>query len=201
MIRRLLIATLLLAIGAAEAAEPYGKLFFTSHQRATLDAARQQKIRIDIGPEEQEAAPLPEHITVNGIIRRNDGKSTVWVNNRMVSDHAAIPGVTAKPNPKESSRVTLGLPQTGRNVELKVGQSVEAVSGTIEEGYARRPPLPAVKPEADRAPDAQDAEKTASPLSFKTTQSRAGDARRTPDKSRRGKRVDPALESAQESRQ
>jgi hypothetical protein len=46
--------------------------------------------------------------------------------------------------------VTLQVPQSGRIVTLKPGQSVELLGGTVEEGYARRveAPKPEPKPAA-----------------------------------------------------
>ena len=38
--------------------------------------------------------------------------------------------------------------QSGRSVDLKVGQSAELLSGTVEERYSRRDPAAAPKPEA-----------------------------------------------------
>jgi hypothetical protein len=39
---------------------------------------------------------------------------------------------------RPDGRIVIDTAQGGNNVELKVGQSVEIVSGTIEEPYARR---------------------------------------------------------------
>ena len=40
---------------------------------------------------------------------------------------------------KSDNRVRLSVSESGRSVDLKVGQTVEIVSGTIEESYLRRP--------------------------------------------------------------
>lgn len=67
--------------------------------------------------------------------------------------------------------VSLQVPQSGRSVDLKVGQSIELLSGTIEEPYSRKPPVaapepkPAAKPAVEAkgakppAPDAAAAER------------------------------------------
>jgi pyruvate/2-oxoglutarate dehydrogenase complex dihydrolipoamide acyltransferase (E2) component len=55
--------------------------------------------------------------------------------------------------------VTLQVPQSGRSVILKPGQSVELLSGAVEEGYSRRleAPKPEPKPAAKPAADARSA--------------------------------------------
>ena len=132
-----------LALGtyAVGAAEP-GRLFFTPAQRATLDTARKQNIRTEIGSDESEkpavaAAPLPQNISVNGMIRRSDGKHTIWLNNRVINDRQSG-GISASVA-RHDNQVRLNVPESGRNVQLKVGQTVEIISGAVEESYLRRP--------------------------------------------------------------
>lgn len=141
-----LAAAIVLMLGAGTAAgADLGRLFFTPAQRAVLDTARKQNIRSEVGSEnEQAAAPVPQNVSVNGVVRRSDGKSTVWINNRAVSAPQTS-GINVSPN-KHDNHVKLTVPESGRSVDLKVGQSVEIVSGTIEEGYSRRTtPKPAAK--------------------------------------------------------
>ena len=159
---RLMAVVLMLCTGAATSAD-LGRLFFTPAQRTTLDNARKQNLRIEIGTEKAPTPapepPLPQDVSVNGVVRSSDGKSTVWLNNRPVTGRSAS-GISVSTN-KNDSRVTLKVPETGRSIDLKVGQTVEIVSGTIQEGYSRRPtPKPGAKmaPAAENAaPQAQDA--------------------------------------------
>jgi hypothetical protein len=133
-----------------------GRMFYTPTQRGTLDAARKQNIRTEVGNDNSEqpaaapAAPLPQNISVNGVIRRSDGKSTIWLNNRVVSEHPTS-GINATVG-KADNRVRLSVPESGRSVDLKVGQTVEIVSGAVGESYLRRP---AGKPEAKTAPEGE----------------------------------------------
>ena len=144
---RLTAIVVLMICASAAANADLGRLFFTPAQRATLDNARKQNIRIEIGSDnEQTAAPVPQNVSVNGMVRSSDGKSTVWLNNRAVTEKNAG-GLNVSTN-KNDSRVKLSVPESGRSVDLKVGQSVEIVSGTIAEGYSQRPPA---KPEAKGA--------------------------------------------------
>ena len=131
--------------GNAAGAE-IGRFFFTPAQRAALDAARKQNVRVEIGNEEAEkpptaaapAAPLPQTIRFNGLIQRSDGKNTVWLNNKPVTETTSG-GLNISTN-RNDPRLKLQVPESGRSMDLKVGQSAEIVSGTIEEGYRRRPP-------------------------------------------------------------
>jgi len=153
------LAAMLLIAGTACGAD-LGRMFFTPAQRATLDNARKQNIRVEINDENAEqpaaaAPPLPQNISVNGMIRRSDGKDTIWINNRPVTDQNA--GGFKISSPKGSDRIHLTVPESGRSVDLKVGQSVEIVSGTIEENYSRRA---AVKSEVKGAPATEGAAAT-----------------------------------------
>ena len=160
------------APAAAQPAGPPGRLFFTPAQRASLDVARTQRARALLANEkpEQEAAPVPQTITYGGMVRRSDGKSTVWFNNQPVNDREPLGGaIVGRVRPDGS--VTLQVPQSGRSVNLKPGQSVELLSGTVEEGFSRRlevskpEPKPAAKPAAEgksartATPDSADAER------------------------------------------
>src|SRR6478735_5420725 len=145
----------LLAIANAASAAELGRMFFTPAQRATLDNARKQNIRVEIGNESEQqpaAAPVPQNVSVNGIIRRSDGKNTIWLNNRVVNEQNPS-GMNAA-IVKSDNRVRLSVPDSGRSVDLKVGQTVEIVSGTIEESYLRRP---AAKAEIKNAPEGEKA--------------------------------------------
>jgi hypothetical protein len=139
----------LMLIACTACAAELGRMFFTPAQRATLDNARKQNIRVEIGSDNEQpaAAPVPQNVSVNGLIRRSDGKSTIWLNNRIVNEQQAS-GMKAAIG-KNDNRVRLSVPESGRSVDLKVGQTVEIVSGTIEESYLRRP---AAKPEAKTPP-------------------------------------------------
>jgi hypothetical protein len=137
---RILALLCVLEIANAASAAELGRMFFTPAQRATLDNARKQNIRAEIGNENEQqpaAAPVPQNVSVNGVIRRSDGKNTIWLNNRAVNEQQ--PGSLNAAIGKGDNRVHLKVPESGRNLDLKVGQTVEIVSGTVEESYLRRP--------------------------------------------------------------
>lgn len=153
MKRVLLGLVLALAPPASDAAEPLGRLFYTPAQRAQLDAARVQKSRAATVVEPDQAPPLPEIVTYGGVVRRSDGRTTVWINDRAVNDGKVPGGVPVTSRLRPDGSVNLGIAQSERSVNLKVGQSVEIVSGTIAEPYGRAPSTakPADKPAASGA--------------------------------------------------
>ena len=148
-----------IAQATAKAAEPIGRLFFTPAQRASLDVARSQRARTTLATEKTEeitAAPVPKTITYDGMVRRSDGKTTVWINSRPVHDKeptgAAIVGQV-----RPDGGVSLQVPQSGRSVDLKPGQSIELLSGAVEEAFSRKPPVaaPETKPPPKPAAEAK----------------------------------------------
>src|SRR5687768_9334675 len=152
----LMLAAALLPLPAAaqQQQEPMGRLFFTPAQRSSLDVARSQRARATLSTErteEQPAVPQEQTITYGGAVRRSDGKSTVWINGRPVTEQEAAAGATVVGRVGADGSVSLQVPQSGRSVQLKPGQSIELLSGTIEEAYSRKP----VAPEAKPAPDAK----------------------------------------------
>ena len=136
---------------AAQAQERLGRLFFTPAQRASLDVARSQRARAALSTEkpEQEATPVPQTITYSGVLRRSDGKTTVWINNQPVQDRESAGAAAIVGRVRPDGSVTLQVPQSGRSVSLKPGQSVELLTGAVEEGYPRG--IEAAKPEAKPA--------------------------------------------------
>ena len=151
----------LMAAEPAAAAEPLGRLFFTPEQRVQLDVARSQKSRATLSAEKEEAAPAPEIVTYGGMVRRSDGRTTVWINHRAVPDQGPAAGTAITNRVRPDGGISLQVPQSGRSVDLKVGQSVELLSGTVEEGYARRLTAPKPEPKPAAKPEPQSAAKSA----------------------------------------
>jgi hypothetical protein len=152
MLLMLAAALLPLPAAAQQQQEPMGRLFFTPAQRSSLDVARSQRARATLATERTEEQPLTpqeQTITYGGAVRRSDGKSTVWINGRPVMEQEAAAGATVVGRVGADGSVSLQVPQSGRSVQLKPGQSIELLSGTIEEAYSRKP----VAPEAKPAPD------------------------------------------------
>ena len=133
--RAFAIAVLSMAAAGAAAAE-MGRMFFTPEQRAMLDKSRRQPGRADAGDEyKPPPPPVPHDVSVTGLIRRSDGKYTIWLNNQMVTEKQKSP---VNAGVGQQNHVRLRAPDGRRSVEVKVGQTLETVSGTVAENYARR---------------------------------------------------------------
>lgn len=142
------------------AADLLGRLFLTPQQRAQLETTRAQRDRRLLTQEAEGATaapalpPVPNVVTYSGVVRRNDGKSTVWINgkpvnerNREQPDHeVSVTGL------RSDGAVSVAIPQAERRASLKVGQSLAVTSGTIEESYLRRETLVRQTPNTPAAP-------------------------------------------------
>lgn len=126
---------------AALAAEPVGRIFYTPEQRAQLDSLRKQRAIVSQARDE----PAPETVTYNGIVRRSDGKTVVWMNNQPLSDAELRSGQALVGSIGRDGKLTLSSQQggDGPKLELKVGQSATLLSGKVDESFAQRPAAPA----------------------------------------------------------
>ena len=109
---------------AANAAdgEALGRLFFTPERRTTLERQRLSNI--------QETQTLQgASISLNGVVHRSSGKSTVWINGRPQHEtDAARTGVSAAITAKNpgSAMLTAGEETPAR---LSVGESMNRATG------------------------------------------------------------------------
>lgn len=156
-----LTALLLLAFSQlAQAADPapIGRIFFSPEQRAQLDVLRTQKaVATQVRDE-----PVPENVTYNGIVRRSDGKATVWINNEALTDTELRVKQSIVGRIDRSGQILLQTPQVSgaAQLQLKVGQTAELLSGKVDETYsaqrqaaaAKTKPAPPQKPVAAAVP-------------------------------------------------
>ena len=129
--RILLVLAAMLPWWATHAAEPWGRLFFTPSQRATLDAgkpvAKPRAVRA--------LAPRgPRAVTLNGIVTRSDGESAVWVNGREAGGET-VPGVSASTSSTDPTSAQIRVGGARKFVQLRVGQHLDPVSGKVLEPY------------------------------------------------------------------
>jgi hypothetical protein len=126
---------------AAPEVRVLGRFFFTPAERARLDVLRRrpppaQPEVAAAKPEAPPARPAPQYVILNGVVRRSDGTTTVWLNNKPVTGPRSEEGLVVTPSGRSGSgNVTVRVPETGRSVDLKVGQQVEMRSGQVQEGY------------------------------------------------------------------
>ncbi len=120
---------------AANSAETLGRLFFSPEQRAQLDTLRIKKVVASQTKDE----PPPEFVTYGGIVRRNDGRTTVWVNNKALSDKEIRETSSLVGRVERDGRITVQTNAPGSitpTLQLKVGQSAELLSGRVQEPFS-----------------------------------------------------------------
>lgn len=128
-----------------------GRLFFTPAERAALDTQRKLAGEMANRPVRKDTdapkAPPPKMVTLNGVLRRSDGETTIWVNGQPV--HEQFRDVDVMPGSISREGVAVQLPGSGRRVKLKVGQSVDSATGEVEESYRRALETEEAGPAAD----------------------------------------------------
>ncbi len=128
----LLLLSALSCSGAVFAAEPLGRLFFSPAQRNALDAGKKISApRAGRAPAEPRG---PREVTLNGVVTRSDGESTVWVNGRALGARPAS-GVSATASGSDPTAARVKLRGTPSSVHLRVGQRLERTTGKIAEPY------------------------------------------------------------------
>ncbi|MGB4812640.1 MAG: hypothetical protein WBP13_09215 [Methylophilaceae bacterium] len=129
----------------------FGRLFSRPAERSNLDYMRQnQKLKViipqaEVAPESLEklAPPeLPDPITMQGYVKRNDGKAnTLWINNQAVQENSTVDDVKiGKLNQRGFSSkgktlegVDVKIPANGKQIRLKAGQTYEPENNKIYE--------------------------------------------------------------------
>lgn len=129
----LLITATLLGLAAPASAEPLGRLFFSPDERAILDQQRQKGSSVVV--------TSTERITLNGIVQRSSGKTTLWINRLPQNENETPQGVTVQPGKTSKPSAVLLLP-SGKQVQLKAGQTFDAAKDSVREGYEGAAPLP-----------------------------------------------------------
>lgn len=116
-VRILPFIALCIAAATAHAADDppsaLGRLFFSAEKRVMLDAMRARNVTPGQANREDE-------LRVDGIVRRSDGHSTVWLNGVPHHDRAPLAGLN-----DASARVVTG---NGRTVDVAVGNAVRFVA-------------------------------------------------------------------------
>ncbi|MEW5861998.1 MAG: hypothetical protein AB1773_00175 [Pseudomonadota bacterium] len=130
MMRRAALLPLAFALlpGAAPAQE-LGRLFFTPEQRAALDARRKARI-----PDKPTAVVPESPLTrIDGLVRREGGRSTVWLNGVPAPESAQPEGIRIAPARRDPLAVSLTVGEQPQRFELKVGQTLERASGEVRD--------------------------------------------------------------------
>jgi hypothetical protein len=115
----------LVAAPAPASAQELGRLFFTPEQRAALDARRKARL-----PDKPAVAVAPSPTArIDGVVRRSDGPTTVWVNGQPVPGDSPPEDLRVAPRRGEPARVSVSEGESGRAVEVKVGGTLDRGSG------------------------------------------------------------------------
>ena len=134
--RHFLLSVAVLAIAsfipASAVSETLGRLFFTPEQRNALDAGKRVQGPRPSGPEIR----APRSVTLNGVVTRSDGESTVWVNGRALTERATS-GVSATAT-TDSSAAKVKVGGVRNPVRIRVGQRLDVGTGKIAEPYESR---------------------------------------------------------------
>jgi hypothetical protein len=140
---RYLLIALTLISHAAFAAEPFGRLFTTPTERATLDHLRQTRkiepANVDQPQEAIEVAPvIPPEISVQGYVKRSDGKKgTVWINEKPVQENSSTGEMEVGKLPSEGNQIQIRVPGLDRSLKLKAGQAYDPQTDSITENKVR----------------------------------------------------------------
>lgn len=127
--------------GAADA-QQLGRLFFTPERRESLE--RQRAFNV------QEAQTLQgSSMTLDGVVYRSGGKSTVWINRQAQTENEAPrTGVSAVVSPKAPGSAVLA-PGEEAPTQLKVGEAINRATGErntrLGGGVVVTPAAPPVK--------------------------------------------------------
>jgi hypothetical protein len=163
-------ALALLAASAVEA-QPLGRFFFTPAERAELDGARVQKKQAPaLAPVPEAPAtskPLPQTVTYGGVVRRSDGRSMLWMNGRLADEQDALAKLDLQGRLSPDGSVALHVPESGTDIRMKVGQSVDLPTGKV----AERSRLKAEPASSKDAKDASLDEERATPDAQQTPRS------------------------------
>lgn len=130
MIRTMLLVLGTLGLlGCAEAGE-LGRLFYTPQQRQQLEFQQAQTGEASSGGR--------GHIIVNGVVQRQGGNRTVWIN--------GVPQTAGRSNDKTPASVPVTVPGKSRPVQVKVGQRL-LLEGAAPNSREQKPTKPS--PEDD----------------------------------------------------
>ena len=111
--------------------EPFGRLFFTPAQRNALDAGKQVRTR---KAPSTPAMRGPREVTLNGVVTRSDGESTVWINGMALDKRNS--GVSVRTTVSDPAAAEVRQTGARGSVRMRVGQRLESSSGRVSEPYA-----------------------------------------------------------------
>ena len=146
------LSLLLMMLASPVQADDLGRLFFTPAERAQFDAARRtaNQPAIENPPTTTQEltpntpSPLPA-VTVNGVVLRRHGPSTLWLNGESQDAHAAaVPGDAQHEVRLESGAAVVISNTDARPLRIKPGQTYDPTRARVLDAYeSALPPAPA----------------------------------------------------------
>jgi len=128
-----LLFLLLIIFSQSVRAQGLQRLFMTAQERAALDAER-VKPPPPPPPTATEVSP-PRYITFDGLVTRSNGPSTVWING---SSKLTQPAFTVELDERTELSVPIVLSKSKQTIQLKPGQTVNTLDGTIKDNFEPR---------------------------------------------------------------
>ncbi len=142
----LTLATVMTAPAIAQTTS-LGRLFFTPEERIKLDQVRKNggngaTSKVIFIP----AAPIApgiveathEQIILDGFVKRSSGKTTAWINRLPQNENESPQGISITGQNTQSGTISMRL-SSGKEINLKAGQTFDVVKGRIREGYEENP--------------------------------------------------------------
>lgn len=111
---------------AAQQSDTLGRLFFSPEQRATLERQRQLNLQ-------QTETLEGDTLTLDGIVRRSSGRSTVWVNGIAQHNGAMTTGVRVELGRSDTASAVLSAGDEAP-LSLKVGESANRSTRKKQDG-------------------------------------------------------------------
>lgn len=142
---RWLVPLVMMLPAYAQAEDRLGRLFMTPVERSNLDYLRKSSKppeKILPAGEEGQAAEVTEDaavalpppvVTVQGFVKRSDGKGTVWVNHLPVQEKTTTGDFAVGKLAPRGNRIEVKLKGESKSLNLKPGQTYDASSGEVVE--------------------------------------------------------------------
>jgi hypothetical protein len=131
----LMISMSLSSLSATASEPPIGRLFTSQRERASLDQDRQAGSKSRSDSRTQSTDQVGDQVTLDGFVRKNNGKTTVWINQVPQHGRENPQGITIVQSDHHSTVVSMQLP-SGKNVNLKAGQKFDATNGKVTDVYS-----------------------------------------------------------------
>jgi len=125
--KRILMVLIFLGFPGVGYAEDLGRLFFTPEQRAALDARRKARV-----PDRPNVTTTVSPTTrLDGYVKRQGGRSTVFVNGDAVLEGTADAPVVDPE--RRGGRVPVTTGEGGQRIELRPGETLDRDTGQVRD--------------------------------------------------------------------